>query len=163
MNLWSRFLAWRRKNKERYAERYAVIPLWVDDAPTGLVLGLFPPTPPALEPGEQRRLASLGSISRGSWDFRRTVGSLWLTDRRLIFLSTAWTRFPFGRKRVEIRREEIISTQLRSSIRSVASPFIFLRTFQLRTADGKSYLVQAHKASLWVNELNALETAPTEA
>lgn len=119
-------------------------------------MGLYAGLAPALGAGERRVFASVGSLTRGWWDMRRTIGSLWLTDRRLVFVAPWWIRLPFGRPRLELDRREIASLRMRSVARSLFCPLsLILRAFEVETRDGKRYIFQAHKAQWWLDELRS--------
>jgi hypothetical protein len=144
-------MAWRRSlNASR-----ETAPVWTKSEKP--LVGWLDPTEPDLAPGENRVFVGLAIATRGWWDLRGGIGSLWLTDRRLIFQRPRGKASPIEPRRIEIPRNEMRSVAVRSLWRSLMSGGPFLGSFEVKTTDGKTYVVNTAKASNWVSELSATQ------
>ena len=145
---WKRFLDWRRRKNQRFTD----MPHWYAD--TIPFVGWFAAPEPELEPGELRVLAGFASLNRGWWDsWRVGSGSIWLTDRRLIFRHQRLKTIPFSPRSLDFRLQEITLVRVRSRLRSLfGTPF--MRYLEIRTRARKTYFLQLMKADIWFEELS---------
>jgi hypothetical protein len=110
---------------------------------------------PRLEAGEKPVLATMASVTGRWWgSLRFGVGTLWLTDRRLIFQHQR-LRLNFAPTRIEVERDQIISVRRRSMLHSVLG-IPFMGSLEVRVTGGKRYNFQVMKANVWVAELTRL-------
>lgn len=136
---WTRYLNWCRQN----AARMRALPEWHDD--DGFASRWLYPSTPALVPCEMKILASYCWLSD-------RAGMVWLTNQRLIFKRTVWNLW-LGTKNLDLPREQIVLVRRRSRLRSLLS-YPFFGSFEIKTANGKTYVIQAMKAERWVEELS---------